>query len=35
MEIVITVFIGAWLSGFAWFAYRQLKKEYGGKENEK
>lgn len=27
MEIVIVIFIGAWLSGTCALAYRQLKKE--------
>ena len=28
MEIAIVVFLGAWLSGAALFAYRQLKRDY-------
>ena len=34
MEIAITIFIGVWLSGFAWFAYRQIKKDFknGGEQ---
>lgn len=34
MEIAITIFIGAWLSGFAWFAYRRIKKDYKSKGEE-
>lgn len=36
MEIAITIFIGVWLSGFAWLAYRQMKREYKNEgENRK
>ena len=41
MEIAIAVFLGCWLSGFSFWAYKQLKADYKdviaseSKENDK
>ena len=35
MEVVITVFIGCWLSAAGILAYRQMKKEFGEAGDQK
>lgn len=32
MELIITLFLGAWIALGGWMGYRSVKKEYGKKE---
>lgn len=35
MELVITLFLGAWIAIGGWLGYRSIKNEYGNEKGEK